>query len=184
MKRIILVILLVAVCVSATAQRSRTRREEVQFLYNNAYVHQKEYRPDEAMRCLRLLLKIDSTFIPAHNLMGWVYEDAYANYDSALICYQKTIDLDSHYVKGYVNLGHIHYLRREYFLATQYNTRAIHIDSNYADAYFNLGVICNERNYLHDAYRFMRQAADKGSRPAKEWLRRQEERQKQEGGDE
>ena len=85
------------------------------------------------------------------------------------------MSLDSHFVKGYVNIGHLYYLDRKYEEANEYNRRALAIDSNYADAYFNLGWMANEQNYLHEAFGFMRKAAAKGSKAAREWLEKQEE---------
>ena len=156
-------------------QPSQRRWGEMQRLYADAYRYQRDYKPDEAMRCLRRLLEMDSTLVVAYNLMGFVYEDAYANYDSAMVCYRRTVALDSLFAKGYVNIGHLYYLERKYEEADEYNRKAIAIDSNYADAYFNLGWMANEQHYLHEAFGFMRKAAAKGSRAAKEWLEKQED---------
>src|SRR5574344_604228 len=158
----------------ATAQQldPRSQQEKMQFLYNNAFTSQKEYRPNDAMKSLRMLLIIDSNFIPAYNLMGYVYEDAYVQYDSALACYQKTIALDSNYVKGYVNIGHIYFLKKQYDEAMYYNQRALEVDSNYADAYFNQGWIYNVRGDLKQSLLFIRKAARKGSSVAIGWLKK------------
>ncbi|MCR5424030.1 MAG: hypothetical protein K6E93_04610 [Bacteroidales bacterium] len=173
---IVWLLLGLALVAGVSAQEpSRRDWREMQRLYADAYRYQRDYKPGEAMRCLRRLLEMDSTLVVAHNLMGYIYEDAYANYDSAMVCYRRAVALDSHFVKGYVNIGHLYYLDRKYEEANEYNRRALAIDSNYADAYFNLGWMANEQNYLHEAFGFMRKAAAKGSKAAREWLEKQEE---------
>ena len=170
-KSIINLLLVILPMVSMAQERHfKSKQELMGFLYKSAYQAQREYRPKEALHYIDLLLQVDSNSIQAHNLKGYVYEESFANYDSAMICYQKTLQLDSNYVKGYVNIGHLYYLKREYAKANEHNKRAIEIDSNYADAYFNLGWICNEENYLYEAIGYMRKASQKGSQAAKKWL--------------
>ena len=139
-------------------------------LYSAAYNYQREYKPVEAVKCLRTLLKMDSTFVPAYNLLGYIYEDAFVNYDSALICYKKAIEIDSSYAKAYVNVGHIHFLRKEYQDALYWNEKAVEADSNYADAYFNIGWIYNGRRELGQSLHYIKKAASKGSAAAREWM--------------
>lgn len=167
---LILFVVLLPLATMAQERHFNSKKELMGFLYKSAYKAQREYKPQEALHYIDLLLQVDSNSIQAHNLKGYIYEESFANYDSALICYQKTLQLDSHYVKGYVNIGHLYYLKREYKKANENNLKAIEIDSNYADAYFNLGWICNEQNYLYEAIGYMRKAAAKGSLSAKKWL--------------
>ena len=87
---IVWLLLGLALVAGVSAQEpSRRDWREMQRLYADAYRYQRDYKPGEAMRCLRRLLEMDSTLVVAHNLMGYIYEDAYANYDSAMVCYRR-----------------------------------------------------------------------------------------------
>lgn len=145
-------------------------------LYKSAYLHQKDHRPDDAMLCLNALLSIDSNLVQAIALKGYVYEDSYANYDSAIICYNRVAELAPRYAQNYVNIGHIHYIQGRYKEAVNSLEKAIEIDSNYADAYFNLGLIANEQHYLKDAITYMRKGIEKGSAAARRWMDEYEEK--------
>ncbi|MDO4218319.1 MAG: tetratricopeptide repeat protein [Bacteroidales bacterium] len=171
MKRNTLLLLSLAVMMAASIA-SKAQSREVMILYNNAFVHQKEYRPDEAMKCLRLAIQLDSTFVPAYNLMGYIYEDAYVQYDSALMTYRKILDIDSNYSKAYVNIGHIFFLMKKYDEALKCNEKAVAVDPTYGDAYFNIGWIYNIRGDLEKSIEYIFRAAQFGSREAKEFLDR------------
>lgn len=164
-------VLLIALLVAGRTD-VQAQSKQVMYLYNNAYVHQKEYRPAEAMKCLRTALRLDSTFLPAYNLMGYIYEDAYVQYDSALMAYRHIIQLDSTYTKAYVNIGHIFFLQKKYHEAIMVNEKAISIDPTYGDAYFNIGWIYNVQGNLEQSIKYIFQAAGHGSREAKEFLER------------
>ena len=165
-------LLTIFVVLTMASHSLKAQSNEVMILYNAAYVHQKAYRPNEAMRCLRLAMRLDSTFIPAYNLMGYIYEDAYVRYDSALMTYRKLLDIDSTYAKAYVNIGHIFFLQKKYDEAMQCNEKAVAIDSTYGDAYFNIGWIYNIRGNLEKSIEYIFRAAQYGSREAKEFLDR------------
>lgn len=145
-------------------------QSRMQQLYSQAFQYQRQYKPDSALICIEAMLSIDSTFVPAWNLKGYLYEESYADYDRARQCYERALSIDPQYLKGYINLGHLHYLKREYEEAEKLVRKTLEIDSNYADAYFNLGLMANEQHYLREAFVHMRKAAELGSKPAKLWL--------------
>ena len=164
------IVLAVLLLFGTMAIAQRSPRQELQYLYNTAYQLQKDYKPSDAIRCLYASLKIDSNFIPAYNLMGYIFEESFAQYDSAEYYYQKTLHINPRYVKGYINLGHLAYLRRDYTQAVSFNEKALQLDTNCAEAYFNLGWIANEQNLLHEAIIYMKKASQKGSGMADKWL--------------
>lgn len=145
-------------------------QSRMQQLYSQAFQYQRQNKADSAMLCIEAMLQLDSTFIPAWNLKGYFYEEAFADYDQARLCYERALSIDPQYLKAYINLGHLHYLKRDYKEAERLVRKALEIDSNYADAHFNLGFMANEQHYLKEAYVHMRKAAELGSKPAKEWL--------------
>lgn len=165
--------------VGVHAQRSfASVGEAVRYCYGNAFACQQRHQPDSAMMYLDLLLRIDSNYVPAYNLKGYIYEEHYAQYDSAMLCYGIALRKAPKYVKTYVNIGHLHYLKREYEEAKKYINQALAIDSSYADAYYNLGFIANEQNYSHEALRYMRIAIEKGSAAAVKWMAWYEEQRR------
>ena len=149
-----------------------------QYLYNNAYVYQQRHSPDTALMVLDILLRVDSTYVPAWNLKGYIHEEHFAQYDSARVCYQKALDLDPLNVKGYINMAHLHYLKREYLPAKQLLNRALEIDSTYGDTYYNLGFIANEQNDRHQALVYMKKAIALGSQAAVRWMEWYEEQER------
>ena len=159
------------------AQRQFSPEQAMRYLYSNAYMYQQRHVPDTAMLCLDMLAEIDSTYLPAINLRGYIYEEHYADYEQAMTCYQRTLRLDSSYIKAYVNIGHLYYLKRQYRDAKEQINKALAIDSTYADAWYNLGYIANEENYAHDALRYMNKAIALGSQAAVRWREWYEEQQ-------
>lgn len=160
---LIVMMLLSAVCLHA--QQSEVRR-----LYAEAFKLQGEYKSDEAISRLHHLLSIDSTCVAAYNLMGYIYEDSFADFDTALYYYKKALAIKPDYAKVYINIGHLHYLQMHYDTALVYINKAIEYDSNYADAYFNLGWIYNSKNNLAQSIHCFRKAARMGSEAAQQWL--------------
>ena len=63
------------------------------------------------------------------------------NYDAAIECYNKAIELDPNNAKAYNNLGLAYRVgKKDYDKAIDYYNNAIELDHNYAAAYNNLGV--------------------------------------------
>lgn len=162
----VLLLLFVGACGAAP----QAQPQQVRQLYGEAFALQAEYKADEAIACLRQLLAVDSNFHPAYNLMGYIYEDAYADLDSAMMCYRRAARLNPSYAKVYLNMGHIHYRRMHYDSAMLCIERALAIDSNYADAYFDLGWVYNSKGDLARSVALFRRAARLGSAVARKWL--------------
>ena len=152
-------------CGALCAQPPRVRQ-----LYGEAFALQADYKPQQAIARLQQLVAIDSTFHPAYNLMGYIYEDAYADFDSAMMCYRRAAHLNPDYAKVYLNIGHLHYRQMHYDSAMLYIERSLALDSNYADAYFDLGWVYNSKGNLARSLQLFRQAAQLGSEAAKKWL--------------
>lgn len=167
MRKVLLLIATGVLTLQVVAQRP-----DVAALYNEAYRLQRDYKPDEAMRCLRRALTIDSTFLPALNLMGYIYEDAYVRYDSALMTYRHILDIDSNYTKAYLNIGHIFFLQKQYAECVMVNNHAIATDSTCAEAYFNIGWVYNLRGDLRQSLHYLAKAALLGSDEAIRFFRR------------
>ena len=174
----LILILLLCLAFPAVAQQRLTPEGAVRYFYQNAFHYQSHNMPDTAMMCIDVALSIDSTFLPALNLKGYIYEEHYADYEQAMRCYQRILSLDSSYLKAYLNIGHLYYLKRQYREAKSHINKALAIDSTYADAYYNLGFIANEENYGHQALAYMNKAIALGSQAALKWMAWYEEQRR------
>ena len=67
-----------------------------------------------------------------------------SNYDSALVLFQKSIELDSSFARGYIGIGNITYIMGKIWNAEEYYLRAIACDTTIAETFINLGKIYNE----------------------------------------
>lgn len=165
-------LLLLLLSVGLHAQDAR------QYLYNNAYTYQQRHSPDTAMVLLNILLSVDSSYLPAWNLKGYIHEEHYAQYDSARTCYQRVLSIDPLNIKGHINLAHLFYLERDYRSAKELLNKALTIDSTYGDLYYNLGYIANEQHDQRQAIAYMHKAIALGSRAALKWMDWYEEQQR------
>ena len=71
------------------------------------------------------------------------------NYDKAIECYQKAIDLDPKYSDAYNNLGSVYYTQGNYDKAIEYYQKAIDLDPHSYMAYNNLGAAYDGKGDYH-----------------------------------
>lgn len=76
---------------------------------------------------------------------GLDLEQAEAPFDEIIEAYQHAVDLDPTSVGALVNLGTVHYHRRDWAEAERCYRRALEADPGYALAHFNLGNLYDER---------------------------------------
>ena len=71
--------------------------------------------------------------------------------NEAIEAYQKAIELDPRHAAAHINLGTLHYNRRDYAQAEKHYREAIASDARYALAYFDLGNVLDETGRLPEA---------------------------------
>lgn len=71
--------------------------------------------------------------------------------NEAIEAYQKAIELDPRHAAAHINLGTLHYNRRDYTQAEKHYRAAIASDPRYALAYFDLGNVLDETGRLPEA---------------------------------
>jgi len=76
---------------------------------------------------------------------GLELEKAGAPFEEIIEVYQRAVELDPNSVGALVNLGTVHYNRRDWAEAERCYRRALEVEPGYALAYFNLGNLCDER---------------------------------------
>ena len=69
-------------------------------------------------------------------------------FSSAIIEYEKAINIDKYSTMSYFNLGNLYQDLRKYDLAIINFTKVLTIDPTYADAQFNLAVTFQDRSFL------------------------------------
>ncbi|MDL2312174.1 DUF4919 domain-containing protein [Bacteroidales bacterium OttesenSCG-928-B11] len=74
-----------------------------------------------------------------------------ANYDKAIECYQKALEVDSTYLDAYYNLGLAFAGRKEYEKSIDFLRKAITIKDTEADIYFLLGSVYAEQKEYDEA---------------------------------
>jgi tetratricopeptide (TPR) repeat protein len=82
---------------------------------------------------------------------GIALEEDPASQQEALEAYRKTVELDPSHAAAHINLGTLHYNRREYGSAENHYRIAIEVDPRYALAYFDLGNVLDETGRLQEA---------------------------------
>ena len=84
---------------------------------------------------------------------GVALEEDPANYQEAIDCYKKCVELEPTHAAAYINLGTLYYNRHDYVQAERYYRKAIEVDPRYALAYFDLGNVLDETGRLQEAIR-------------------------------
>jgi tetratricopeptide (TPR) repeat protein len=82
---------------------------------------------------------------------GVSLEEDPVSQDEAIDAYLKAVELDPEHAAAYINLGTLHYNRRDYRQAESFYRKAIEVDAKYALAYFDLGNVLDETGRLPDA---------------------------------
>jgi tetratricopeptide (TPR) repeat protein len=75
---------------------------------------------------------------------GLEMEQAGAPFEQIIQAYQRAVELDPTSVGALVNLGTVHYHRRDWHDAERCYQRALEVEPAYALAHFNLGNLCDE----------------------------------------
>jgi tetratricopeptide (TPR) repeat protein len=89
---------------------------------------------------------------------GVELEDDPASQQEAMDCYQRVLSLEPGHAAAHINLGTIHYNRREFELAERHYRLAIETDRRYALAHFNLGNVLDETGRMNEAVQEYRTA--------------------------
>jgi predicted Zn-dependent protease len=76
----------------------------------------------------------------------------------AIAAYKKVLELEPAHAAAHINLGTLHYNRRDYVSAEKHYRLAVQADARYALAYFDLGNVLDETGRLPEAIRAYRQA--------------------------
>jgi len=80
-------------------------------------------------------------------------------YEEAIGYYQKSLDIDPRYYKGFYNLGNTYYKLEQHEKAVHYWHMAIEIKPDFDHAFFNLGYHYHQRGFLREAIRDLCEAA-------------------------
>jgi len=141
--------------------------------YSYIFTREKSHL-DSVVHLAHKSLALDPEFALAYYWLGnsslgdeWLstyYKPFYL--DSALIYFNKALELDSNLVEAYVGRGTYYYERAQRERATDDLKAAIRLDPNYATAYTRLGMICfNSRDYVEALINFRKaEILEKGDR--------------------
>lgn len=89
--------------------------------------------------------------------------NAYARngeYDLAIACYQKVLDLDPSFSYGYFNLGNLYHRKGENEPAARNYLKALALDPSMTEAYCNLGVVSQKQGQYDRAIGYFRRALE------------------------
>lgn len=82
--------------------------------------------------------------------MGKVYGDK-KEYDKAIECYKKAIELDANYVHAWNNMGSDYWYKEEYDRAIECYEKALEIDANYVYAWYGMGLTYSDKKEYNKA---------------------------------
>jgi tetratricopeptide (TPR) repeat protein len=89
--------------------------------------------------------------------------NAYARsgeYDLAIACYEKVLDLDPNFSYGYFNLGNLHFKKGDGDTAIRCYQKALWLDPGMTEAYCNLGIVCQKQGQYERAISYFRKALE------------------------
>jgi tetratricopeptide (TPR) repeat protein len=89
--------------------------------------------------------------------------NAYARsgeYDLAIACYEKVLDLDPNFSYGYFNLGNLYHKKGDSDAAIRSYQKALALDPNMTEAYCNLGIVSQKQGQYDRAITYFRKALE------------------------
>ncbi|MBI3891026.1 MAG: tetratricopeptide repeat protein [Candidatus Wallbacteria bacterium] len=89
--------------------------------------------------------------------------NAYARsgeYDLAIACYEKVLELDPNFSYGYFNLGNLYYKKGDGDTAVRCYQKALWLDPGMTEAYCNLGIVCQKQGQFDRAIGHFRKALE------------------------
>lgn len=112
--------------------------ESLEAWYNKGIFYQNRGKIDEAFECYRTLHDIDSTWADPYYNEGYIHLLMTEQLDSAIICFNKAVELDPEYFQAYNNLGLAYEKKGDVAQAKNFYTKAIEINPDFKIAKENL----------------------------------------------
>jgi tetratricopeptide (TPR) repeat protein len=82
------------------------------------------------------------------------------NYEKALDCFQKAIELNPQYAEAYKRIGNIYFALQDYEKVIKYNKKAIKYKPDYIDAYFNAGLACHYKQDYNNVIKYFKKVIE------------------------
>ena len=103
--------------------------------------------------------------------MGIAYATGKQDYDKAIECFEKAIELND-LAEAYFGMGIAYqYGKQDYKEAIKYYKKAIKYKPDLAEAYCGMGIAYGKQGKKKQELTYMKRAAIRGFEPAKQWLR-------------
>jgi len=121
------------------AIRSDRLRPQTWCVAGNCFSLQTEH--DQAIRCFRRAVQLDSSFVYAYTLIAHEYA-ATDKFDKAAEMFQTALRIDPRHYNAWWGLGNIYYRQEEYQNAMYHFQKAVNINSGNAVLRTSLGMAC------------------------------------------
>ena len=131
---------------------------------------QRQGHSEQAIRMYRMAIEENPSLIEAYNNLGNLYLIQKNDPESAIVCYQKGLEIDPNYAKLRNNLG-IYYLEKgELEEAESEFKRAMSLDASFELPHYNLACLYVKKEQLEKAVAHLQKAAFL-NRQCLQWVR-------------